>query len=146
MFTPQDPRTYPSRFLQPAIVGTAKVGDPLSYYTPIPVGAIIRNKLDVGDHPGIVGKSLVDGPDTIRRHPVIFRHRPGVGQEQMTYYQGTNPQTQSQQDWRAVFAAAVLAWQNLTDLQRYAWRTTATRRSKMGYSMFLTEYLHDHKL
>jgi len=145
VFTPQDPRTFPSNSLQSAIVGTAKVGKRLTYFTPILVGVQVRRKVDVGKHPGIIGKSKVGPVDTIRGNPTIFRHRPGFGQERMVYYQPTNRQTEAQQAWRAVFAAAVSAWQALSASERQAWRVRGSRRAKMGYSMFLTQYLEQHR-
>lgn len=112
----------------------------------IPIGVRIQRKLDVGAHPGIVGKSKVGSIDTIRGNPVIFRWRPGIGQEQMAYYQPANPQTEDQQAWRSVFADAVAAWQALPESEKKVWRTKGIRRSKMGYSLFLSRYLDEHKL
>lgn len=141
MFTPQDPRTFPSKFLQSAIVGTAKVGSRITYFTPIPVGVRIRNKLDVGDHPWIVGKAIVGGIDTIRGNPTIFRYRPGIGQEQLPYYQPANPQTPTQMNWRFIFAEAIAAWKALSEQEKKTWNTKAAKRSTRGTYLFRSRYL-----
>lgn len=112
----------------------------------IPIGNQIRRKFDVGHHPGIVGKSKVGPVDTVRGNPQIFKYYSGLGQRVLAYYQPTNPQTETQQAWRAVFAAAVSAWQALTDSERKAWRVRGSRQAKLGYSMFLTRYLEAHRL
>ena len=112
----------------------------------IPLGTRIQRKFDVGAHPAIVGQSLVGSVDTVRGNPVIFRWRPGIGQEKMAYYRPTNPQTEDQQAWRSIFADAVAAWQALTDAERDEWHAKGKKRRKMGYSMFLTDYLITHKL
>jgi hypothetical protein len=112
----------------------------------IPLGVRARRKIDVGHHPFVVEKSKVSSIDKIRGNPVIFRYKPGYGQEQMAYYRPANPQTETQQAWRAVFADAVAAWQALSEEEKQAWRRKGTRRSKMGYSLFLSRYLDGHKL
>ena len=125
---------------------TQSLFNPLICRYGIPIGVQIRRKLDVGAHPGIVGKSKVGVLHTIRGFPVIFRYRPGIGQEQLPYYQPTNRQTETQQAWRGVFADAVAAWQALPDSDKRKWRKKGTRRSKMGYTLFLSRYLDEHKL
>ena len=108
------------------------------------ISGAIRGKFDVGNHPGLIGKSKVGTGATIRGHPRIHKYYGGTGQQVLDYYWPTDPKTQAQLTRRAIFADAVAAWQALTDEERAAWRTKATRRSKLGYSMFLTHYLKNH--
>ena len=42
---------------------------------------------------------------------------------------------------QAKFKTALLAWQALTDEQKKAYNTIATRRSKRGYDLFMTKTL-----
>jgi hypothetical protein len=101
----------------------------------------IRNKLGVGDHPGVVGKSIIGSNSKILGNPVIFRYRPGYGQEQMAYYQPTNPQTPAQMNWRFIFAGAIAAWKALSDEEKAIWNTKAVKRSTRGTYLFRSHYL-----
>ena len=111
----------------------------------IPLGTQIRRKLDVGDNPAIIGKAVIGSAATIRGNPVIFRWRPGYGQEQMTYYHPANPQTEAQQAWRAIFAAGIAAWKALSEEEKDIWRTKASKRGKVGQHLFQSYYLNTHK-
>jgi hypothetical protein len=112
----------------------------------IPIGVSIRRKFDVGDHPFVVEKSKVDSIDKIRNNPQIFKYYSGLGQRVVPYYRPFNPQTETQQAWRSVFANAVAAWQALPESEKKVWRAKGIRRSKMGYSLFLSRYLDQHKI
>jgi hypothetical protein len=77
----------------------------------------------------------------------IYRRRPhpgGVSIVKMQFYRPPVSRTDGQATQRDKFQAAVSAWQALTDEERQAKRTEATRRSKRGYNVFLTEYLETH--
>jgi len=89
----------------------------------IPLGATIRRK--VGDY--------------------IFRYRPGVGQECMDYYTPTNPRTDEQQAWRAVFAAGIAAWHALSDTEKEEWIQKARKKRMVGQHLFQSVYLKTHE-
>lgn len=55
-----------------------------------------------------------------------------------------NPQTETQQAWRATFADAVLAWQALTDEERAWYRKRGTKLRRNGYAIFISTYLKSH--
>ena len=57
------------------------------------------------------------------------------------YYWPTNPQTAPQQANRNSFAAAVLAWQGLTDEQKEHYRERAKRKQMSGYNLYIKEYM-----
>lgn len=60
------------------------------------------------------------------------------------YYITKNPRTVPQQANRAKFAAAVLAWQNLTDEQKIPYNKKSKGKYMSGYNVFLKEYLSSH--
>ena len=53
----------------------------------------------------------------------------------------TNKQTEPQQTNRAKMAAAVLAWQNLTDEQKRVYNERVERLNMSGYNLFIRDYL-----
>jgi hypothetical protein len=57
------------------------------------------------------------------------------------YYITKNPRTDEQQAWRATFADAVTAWQNLTGEQKSVYNNRAVGKHMSGYNLFLREYL-----
>lgn len=59
----------------------------------------------------------------------------------MTSYRPTNPQTVPQQNWRAIFADAVLNWRLLTDEEKQPYNMRGIKASKPGRSLFISEYL-----
>ena len=65
-------------------------------------------------------------------------------QERMNYYTPANPQTESQQAWRAVFASAVSAWQGLSENAKEAYRVLAKYKPLSGFNLFVKEYLLSH--
>ena len=113
-------------------------------YNNVLIGVRIRRKVGVGNHPGIVGKSIIGDVDKIRGNPVIFRYRPGIGQEKIVYYQPTNPQTPAQMNWRFIFADAIAAWKALPDEEKREWNRKAVKRSTRGTYLFRSRYLDEH--
>jgi len=69
------------------------------------------------------------------------RHKKGISIVKMNFYRPPVSRTEGQAAQRDKFLAAVAAWQALTDEQREEKRRLATRRSKRGYNVFLTNYL-----
>jgi len=59
------------------------------------------------------------------------------------YYIPTNPRSVPQQSWRSSFAAAVIAWQNLTIEQKRIYNVRSYGKKKSGYNVFLGEYLNN---
>lgn len=77
----------------------------------------------------------------------IYRVRPRwnkVIQERMPFYTPSNPQTQTQQNWRGIFAGAVAGWQGLTDQQKAVYNLKAKYKNLSGYNLYLSEYLFSH--
>lgn len=64
----------------------------------------------------------------------------------MKFYRPTNPQTVDQQNWRAVMADAVLAWQSLDLDAKKIFNKRAVQYKISGYNLFLRDYLNSHKL
>lgn len=60
------------------------------------------------------------------------------------FYTPTNPQTPAQQAWRAIFAAAISAWQGLTAQQKDLYNQRAKYRPLSGHNLYLREYLLSH--
>ena len=46
---------------------------------------------------------------------------------------------------RARFTDAVTAWQGLTDAERADWKRVARRKHKIGYNLFISQYLRSGK-
>ncbi len=65
----------------------------------------------------------------------------GHGISRMRYYMPTNPQTEMQQNWRAVFTAGVGAWRLLTDGERIEYNKIGRKYRMTGYNLFLRRYL-----
>lgn len=61
--------------------------------------------------------------------------------QRLPYYEPTNPQTAEQQAWRANFANAVAAWQNLTEEQKDVYNEKAKGKNYSGYNLFLSQFL-----
>ncbi len=57
------------------------------------------------------------------------------------YYITKNPRTEPQQTNRAKMAAAVLAWQGLTDEQKIPYNIKSRGKHMSGYNVFLKEHL-----
>lgn len=55
-----------------------------------------------------------------------------------------NPQYAEQQAWRAVFAAAIAAWQALTEEQKQEYNNRMKKRNRTGYHFYISEYLKTH--
>jgi hypothetical protein len=62
----------------------------------------------------------------------------------MRSYQPTNPQTVPQQANRAKITAGVIAWQSLTTEQKHVYNERASKNSRRGYNLFMSEYLKTH--
>jgi hypothetical protein len=74
----------------------------------------------------------------------IYRRRPtrkGVTLVKMDFYTPTNPQTEAQQAWRAIFSAGVAAWQALSEEAQDIWKEEARYRPLTGFNLFLRDYL-----
>jgi len=61
------------------------------------------------------------------------------------FYTPTNPQTEAQQAWRAVFSAGVSAWQALGEEAKDVYRDLAKYFNLTGFNLFMAEYLNEHK-
>jgi len=59
----------------------------------------------------------------------------------LPFYIPTNPRTEAQQANRAIFTAAVLAWQNLTTDQKNGYNEKAKYKHLSGYNLYIREYL-----
>lgn len=62
----------------------------------------------------------------------------------MRTYAPTNPQTPVQQANRAKYAAAVAAWQGLTQAEKDAYNQAAARKNGRGYDLFRSQYMLTH--
>ena len=62
----------------------------------------------------------------------------------MKFYTPRNPRTENQQANRAIFAAAVAAYQLLTAEQKMAYHKRAVGKKFTGYNLFITEYMSSH--
>jgi len=63
---------------------------------------------------------------------------------QEKFYTPTQAYHAGRQAWRAVFADAVTAWQNLTASQKEIYRVKCSGKHMSGYNVFLHEYLISH--
>lgn len=59
----------------------------------------------------------------------------------MNFMYPSNPQTATQQSWRAVFTAGMSAWSSLTTEQKKDYNRKASKISLHGVNLFLREYL-----
>jgi hypothetical protein len=59
----------------------------------------------------------------------------------MRYYYGENPRTESQQLNRQKLANAVIAWRNLTNIQKRYYNELAIGKDKSGYNIFIAEWI-----
>ncbi len=64
----------------------------------------------------------------------------------MKFYRPTNPQTEAQQAWRAVFASAKGAWTSLDPETKEAYRLRGQRKQMTGMNFYISEYLKSHRL
>lgn len=72
-------------------------------------------------------------------------HQPGeTFYVKMRSYAPTNPQTVPQQANRAKFAAANTAWQSLTNPEKSVYNQRANRKGRVGYFLFMSEYMKTH--
>ena len=71
------------------------------------------------------------------------RHRKTILVKMRTY-RPTNPQTVPQQANRSIFADAVAAWDVLTTNEKRAYNERATKKSRVGRQMFISEYMRTH--
>jgi len=60
------------------------------------------------------------------------------------FYTPTNPQTEAQQAWRAIFADAVAGWQGLTQTEKDVYNQRVKYKNLSGYNLYLKEYLLSH--
>jgi hypothetical protein len=67
------------------------------------------------------------------------RHKKGrVSCHQLRHYRPTNPRTETQQAWRAIFAQGVEEWHALTPAERAEYNRKARGRPLTGYNLFLS--------
>ncbi len=64
----------------------------------------------------------------------------------MKFYRPTNPRTESQQAWRAIFADGKSAWSSLDPETKEQYRLKGQRRKMTGMNFFLSKYLKEHRL
>jgi len=64
----------------------------------------------------------------------------------MKFYRPTNPQTELQQAWRAVFAEAKSAWSVLSDQTKEIYRLKGQKKKMTGMNLYISEYLNSHRL
>ncbi|MES2382888.1 MAG: hypothetical protein V4538_17705 [Bacteroidota bacterium] len=62
----------------------------------------------------------------------------------MKFYRPTNPQTPTQQAWRATFADAMTAWGALSAPQKEPYIKRAKKLQMTGANLFLKQYLREH--
>lgn len=77
----------------------------------------------------------------------IYRRRPhknGTSIVKMDFYRPPVSRTPDQVTQRDKFASAVAAWQALSEPERKEINSAASRRSKRGYNVYLTNYLNTH--
>lgn len=65
-------------------------------------------------------------------------------QVKMKLYWPTNNQLPAQQAWRAIFSAAVAAWQDLSAAAKAVYNELAKYKNYSGFNLFLSEYLLSH--
>jgi len=94
-----------------------------------PFGSCILGDSFYGDYlllSGIYqGRKFIKGRGTIRER----------------YYVPKNPRTENQMIPRNKFAAAVLAWQSLTDNEKSLYNEKARNLNKSGYNVYIAEYM-----
>jgi len=74
------------------------------------------------------------------------RHRWGKTiQEKLPFYWPTNPKTEPQQAWRAIFSDGVVAWQALSEESKNGYRDLAKSLDITGFNLFMREYLYANK-
>ena len=64
--------------------------------------------------------------------------------EKMLFYRPTNPRTPAQQANRQKFADAMLAWKNLTELEKERYNKEAKSKMLFGWNVFIKEYFAMH--
>ena len=95
-----------------------------------PYSTVVRKKIGNADEP--------DPP----AHYGIYQMRhckAGILPIRMKFYEPFNPQTIPQQANRGKFAAAVLAWQNLTQEQKAVYNSRAVGKHMSGYNIFIKQ-------
>lgn len=63
----------------------------------------------------------------------------------MRWYRPTNPRTEIQQTWRAVFTAGFAHWRALTPDQKQAYNKRAYSLKMTGFNLHQREWLNNHK-
>lgn len=123
-----------NRFARPCefgygVFGYTKFGDEFLGVPMEEFGASIYGDLEFGDY------ILLSG---------IYAHRrtkSNRGTIRMHYYRPKNPHTIPQNNVRDKFAAAVLAWQNLTISQKAVYNKKAVGRHQSGYNLKIAEFM-----
>lgn len=64
--------------------------------------------------------------------------------EKMPFYKPVNPRTPAQQANRQKFADAMLAWKNLTELEKERYNKEAKSKMLFGWNVFIKEYFAMH--
>lgn len=59
----------------------------------------------------------------------------------MKFYRPTDPKTYPQQTNRGRFAAAILAWRDLTFVEQLVYDRRAVGKHMSGYNLFISEYM-----
>lgn len=78
----------------------------------------------------------------------IYQRQPTASGQivrKLKLYEPTNPQTETQQAWRGVFADAVAAWQSLTDEEKKEYSDLHYPTRMSGYNRFISKYLKDNR-
>lgn len=90
---------------------------------------------------GGVYQKRVTGYNRYGRNPNRARKVYYVRQK---YYRPTDPKTPEQQSNRAKMAAAVAAWQELTENQKTVYNKAGINQARKGYNVFISEYLRKY--
>jgi hypothetical protein len=89
---------------------------------------------------GKLGKSSFPDPHAIFGIYQIRHTKKGRKTVKMKFYVPTNPRTTKQQANRQKFAAAMAAWQNLTNEEKEEYNKRARKISRFGWGLFIRNY------
>lgn len=59
----------------------------------------------------------------------------------MKFYRPTNPRTERQQNWRAIFATGKTLWDSLSAEEKEYYRKRGRNEKMTGYNFFMSNYL-----
>ena len=92
---------------------------------------------------GVSGKlGKPTAPDPLNVHGIYQMRMTKRGKVpvKMKFYGPTNPRTPAQEANREKFAAAMVAWQALTPVEKGVYNKRAKKRSMFGWGLFIREY------